>query len=330
MRSGREGAKLVKELLDGSVRAAARLITLVEEGDPRRQEVMQAIYPHTGNAYVIGFTGPPGVGKSTLVGKMAKFLVRQGKEVGIIAVDPSSPFTGGAFLGDRIRMMEEVGREPKVFIRSLGSRGMMGGLSLATFEVVRILDALKKSVILIETVGTGQDEVEIIKLVDTSLVVLSPGAGDEIQALKAGMMEIGDLFILNKADREGAERVLLSLEATLEWGVKPDRWNPPVVKTVAIREEGIDSLWQGIEDHRHYLSSKNLLEARRKKRIQTEILRIIEDELERYLKNSFSGKDGFDKKVEEALRGQEDPYSCARDILSSILPFAKGEDTVKE
>ncbi|MCK5185982.1 MAG: methylmalonyl Co-A mutase-associated GTPase MeaB, partial [Deltaproteobacteria bacterium] len=222
--------ELVKEALNGSERAIAQLITMVENELPGWMEAMKQVYPHTGNAYLIGFTGPTGSGKSTLVDRVALALHNQNYSIGIIAIDPSSPFTGGALLGDRVRMREVTDKEG-VFIRSLGTRGGLGGISQATSDVIKILDASGKDCILIETIGIGQDEVEVVQIVDTSIVVSVPGLGDDIQTLKAGIMEIGDIFVVNKSDREGADHVVTMISAMLDLNPLTTVWRQPIVKT---------------------------------------------------------------------------------------------------
>ena len=308
---------LIKELRDGSARAAARLITLVESNDLHVQEIMSQLYPYCGNAYVVGFTGAPGVGKSTLVGKFAKLLDKKGKSLAIIAVDPSSPFTGGALLGDRIRMMGDVGEKQNVFIRSLSSRGEVGGLSEATHRVANVLDAFGKEFILLETVGTGQDEIEVTKQADTVVVVLSPGMGDEIQTLKAGMMEIGDVFVLNKSDQEGAEMIVAFLETALQWKAKPGDHKPLLVKTIATREEGIEDLWQGIVEHREYLEGTGFLQERRNKRLRLEVCKIMENRLSSHLHRFLD----FEHEVSEIAKRKNDPYDQADILLAAFLSY---------
>ncbi len=308
----------VEELLQGSTGAAAKLITLIEERDPQRDIVMKAISPHTNNSYLIGVTGPPGAGKSTLVGKLAKYLVQQGIQVGIIAVDPSSQVTGGALLGDRIRMTGDVGNDAGVFIRSVASGGKKGGLCQGIFDIVRVLDVLKKSVIIIETVGVGQDGVEVGKIADTSIVVLHPGTGDEIQALKSGIMEIGDLFVFNKADMEGASTTAIDIESSLEWRFHENKWNPPLVKTIATQGNGVVELWEKINAHREYLTEHGLLEKGRKQRIMTEIQKIVEEELAYYFDDLSMNVPDVKNKLQETLQGREDPHTCAQEVLLCI------------
>ncbi|MDH3494173.1 MAG: methylmalonyl Co-A mutase-associated GTPase MeaB, partial [Acidobacteriota bacterium] len=230
--------ELVARLLKGEPRAIARSISMVEDGTEGSPDLMKGVFPKTGNAVVIGITGSPGAGKSSLVDKLALFYRKRGDKIGIIAVDPSSPFSGGAILGDRIRM-QTLGLDPNVFIRSMATRGKLGGLARATVDAVAILDAAGYDKVIVETVGVGQDEVEIVKTADVSVVVLVPGMGDDIQAIKAGIMEIGDVFVINKADREGVIRAEKELEALLSLAHRNDFWDPPIVKTVATESKGI-------------------------------------------------------------------------------------------
>src|SRR5215217_5090479 len=242
----------IEKVLKGEPRAIARAITTVENGIDGAVELMKGIFPKTGRALIIGITGSPGAGKSSLVDKLALFYKEKGERIGIICVDPSSPFSGGAILGDRIRMAT-LGLDKNVFIRSMATRGNLGGLSRATVDAVSILDAAGFDKIIVETVGVGQDEVEIVKAADVSVVVLVPGMGDDIQAIKAGIMEIGDIFVINKADREGVLRTEKELEALLSLAMRPDAWQPPIVKTVATENKGIGDLAEAIERYAEFL-----------------------------------------------------------------------------
>lgn len=309
--------KLIKEALNGSERAIAKLITMVENEVPGWIEVMKELYPHTGNAYLIGFTGPTGSGKSTLVDRIALTLCNQNCNVGIIAVDPSSPFTGGALLGDRIRMHDVTNNE-KVFIRSLGTRGGLGGISQATSDVIKILDASGKEFILIETVGIGQDEVEIAQIVDTSIVISVPGLGDDIQTIKAGVMEIGDIFVVNKADREGADHVATMIRAMLDLNPSTNFWKQPVVKTIATENQGIDELIEQIMLHRRHLIENELLVAKRKERIGREVTKLLEHRISQYVRDRIEEIHTLKDFIEQINNREKDPYSCV-DILLEIL-----------
>ena len=309
--------ELVKETLNGSERAIAQLITMVENELPGWMEAMKQVYPYTGNAYLIGFTGPTGSGKSTLVDKAALALCNQGYSVGIIAIDPSSPFTGGALLGDRVRMCEVTDKEG-VFIRSLGTRGGLGGISQSTSDVIKILDASGKDCILIETIGIGQDEVEIVQIVDTSIVVSVPGLGDDIQTIKAGIMEIGDIFVVNKSDREGADHVATMISAMLDLNPSPDLRRQPVIKTVATENQGIDELIEQIMLHREHLTENELLNAKRKERIGREITRLLEQKISQYVHDRIKAIQPFEDLIEQISNREKDPYSCV-DILLNLL-----------
>jgi LAO/AO transport system kinase len=278
---------------------------------------MRTIYSHTGNAYLLGFTGPTGSGKSTLVDRVAHVLCTHGHTVGIVAIDPSSPFTGGALLGDRIRMREVVTHE-NVFIRSLGTRGGLGGLAQATSDVIKILDAAGKEFILIETIGIGQDEVEIAQIADTSIVVSVPGLGDDIQTIKAGIMEIGEIFVVNKADREGADHVVTMIKAMLDLNLSSDAWQQPVIKTVATENGGVDELYENIMLHRKHLLTSNLLAAKRKERIGREITKLLERRIAQYVHDQMKGIGSLEDLVEKVTRRETDPYACVDQLLTLV------------
>jgi GTPase len=308
---------LVQRILAGDGRAVARLMSWVENGDPRAAAAVKALYPHTGRAHVVGITGPPGSGKSTLVDQITQELRRREKTVGIVAVDPSSPFSGGAILADRIRMQ---GRslDPGVFIRSMATRGRLGGLARATGDVVDILDASGRQYILLETVGVGQDEVEVVRAAHTSIVVGVPGLGDDIQTIKAGIMEIGDLFVVNKADREGADRTVLEIEMMLEHGESDDGWHPRIFKTVASRGEGIEALTQGVLEHREFLFEEDGHGRKRRDRTQWIFRGLLQERLAARAMDRISRHGGLDPLVERIASRETDPYSAVEDVLKKL------------
>lgn len=308
---------LVADIVGGSQRAIARAISQVENQLPGWMDLLKVLYPHTGRAYVVGFTGPGGSGKSTLVDRVAHVLCSRGASVGIVAVDPSSPFTGGALLGDRVRMHDILAGD-KVFFRSLGTRGGLGGLSRATSDVIKILDASGKEFILIETIGIGQDEVEIIKVADSCVLLSVPGLGDDIQTIKAGVMEIGDIFVVNKADREGADNVVAMLTAMLGLAPVSDRWKPPVLKTVATERRGIDELLDAINDHRRHLTASGLLDAKRRERIERDITKLIEANLARFVYERMQGVQTVGSMIDLVCSRKDDPYSCAERMIGML------------
>jgi len=311
--------ELVQDAISGSVRALAKLITMVENEMPEALEALRRLYPQTGKAYVIGITGPPGSGKSTLTDKITKELRKRNFTVGIIAVDPTSPFTGGALLGDRLRM-QDITSDEGVFVRSMATRGTLGGLSRATADTVKVLDAFGKDFIIIETVGVGQDEVDIVKTADTTLLISVPGLGDDIQALKAGIMEIGDIFVVNKADREGADRVVTELSLMLDLSPAKSAWRPPVMKTVGTLGEGIQELAEKILAHRKFLEEGEGLVKKRNIRAREEILNLIEKEISKYIHKMMKYDVTFDEVIEQVVAREKDPYSYAQAITE---PFAK-------
>ncbi|MBU7024800.1 MAG: methylmalonyl Co-A mutase-associated GTPase MeaB [Theionarchaea archaeon] len=311
MSSARE--ELVDRLLAGDRRACARLITLVENETPESKQALKQIYPYTGKAHVIGVTGPPGAGKSSLVDKLTRYYREQGKTVGIIAVDPSSPFTGGALLGDRIRMQERA-TDPGVFIRSMGTRGHMGGLALTTKDAVKILDAFGKDIILVETVGTGQDEIDIIRAADTVLVVTMPSLGDDIQAIKAGILEIGDIFVVNKADLDYADKAVLELDMMLDFNAGKG-WRPPVVRTVANMGEGIEELAEAIQTHMDYLKKEGLYQEKRRLKVEMELLEVLNRCVVKEILEKARKTNEFDNLVNLILERETDCYTAAEKLL---------------
>lgn len=317
----RSREELVEGIRMGRTRAAARAISLIENDAPGVEDMVKDLYPSTGHAYVVGFTGPPGAGKSSLVDDIVFLLRQEDKRVGIIAVDPNSPFSGGAILGDRIRMMRHT-VDSGVFIRSMGSRGHLGGLALAASRAVHVFDALGMDYVLLETVGVGQSELEVAETADTTVVVLMPGLGDSVQTIKAGIMEIADIFVVNKGDHPAVERTVADLQELLRLDSRPHDWTPPIVKTVATREEGIGDLRAAIASHSAYLEASGELESRRRKRLQRQILEIAARQLhERVLAPSVETAE-FEAILERAVAREIDPFSAASELLDATQAAA--------
>jgi LAO/AO transport system kinase len=308
--------ELVQGVLKGKHRSIARAITLVENNEPEAPELIATIYPHTGKAQVIGLTGPGGAGKSTLAGKIVHEYRKRGKTVGVVAVDPSSPFTGGAFLGDRIRM-QELTADHDVFIRSMATRNYAGGIAKATKDAVRILDAAGKDVVVVETVGAGQSEVEIIRVAQTIVVVHAPGLGDDIQAIKAGMMEIGDIFVVNKADRDDANKTASDLQTTLQLGEKESAWKPPVLKTVALTGEGVSELLDKVEEHRKFLQSQPRSE-RELLNAEAELVDAIKEKVASSIVYSLKKREKFQELLKKIINREIDPASAAEELLRKM------------
>jgi LAO/AO transport system kinase len=306
--------QLVKGVLKGDKRSIARSITIIENQEPEAQKLIAKLYPKTGKAHIIGITGPPGAGKSTLIEKLAKELRNRGKTVGIVAVDPTSPFTGGAFLGDRVRM-QDLSLDQGVYIRSMATRNNPGGLAKATKDAARVLDASGKNIVIVETVGAGQSEVEIVKVAHTIVVALAPGLGDDIQAIKAGQMEIGDIFVVNKADRENAEKAASDIQASLELATEKTGWKPPVLKTSALTGEGIAQLIETIEQHRQYLK-KGALDEKRKERAETELTETLKEKITESIISNYKTKSEWKQLTKKIVARQLDPYTAAEKLLT--------------
>jgi GTPase len=307
----------------GDKRALARAITLVENSDPLAYQLVRELYPDTGHAYTIGITGPPGVGKSTLIGSLIRHVRQEGRSVGVVSVDPSSPFSHGALLGDRIRLSEHF-LDPEVFIRSMGTRGHLGGVAETTLQAMLVLDAAGKDLLFVETVGAGQSEVEVIGIADTVVLVLMPGSGDSVQALKAGIMEIPDVIAINKMDHPAAKTMLNEVRSILS--LDRDRsWRPPIVLTEASRDENVPELWEKIAAHREHLESEGLLEERRRKNLAGEVFAVASGRAKSHLEHAVEGDPELRRVLDAVQARSLDPLTAVREILQKVF-HVDGED----
>ena len=309
--------ELVQNILKGDVRAAARLMTMIENGDAEAKTALKSLYAHTGSAHIIGITGPPGSGKSTLVDRLTEELRKRDKTVGIVAVDPTSPFTGGAILADRIRMQHH-SLDAGVFIRSMATRGHLGGLARATNEIVDVMDAAGKEVILIETVGVGQDEVEVVGTAHTCMVISVPGLGDEVQTFKAGVLEIGDLFVVNKADREGASRTATELEMMLQMAPKAAGWSPKVLKTVATTGEGVAALLVEVFEHKVFMDEHDLRRKKGRERSERTFVALLQETLTARALERFEQHGRMKELIARVADRALDPYTAVEEVLATI------------
>jgi len=314
--------ELTEKILAGDIRAAARLMRRIEDGVPGAVEELKRLYPHTGKAYVVGVTGAPGAGKSTLVDTLVTVFRSRRLTTGVVAIDPSSPFTGGAILGDRIRMQKH-STDPGVFIRSVAARGWLGGLARAAISIIHIMDAMRKDIILVETVGIGQAEVDITRLADTTLFLLTPTAGDAIQMMKAGILEAADIFVINKADQEGAARLKIELQTMLGMkGHTANEWQPPIVLTEALKSKGIEELVAEIMKHKEFLAASGGMEKRRKERARLELVEAIEGSLKDYI-NAEVDKAYLEKLVDDLIQKKTNPHSAASAIINRSVKLGR-------
>lgn len=306
----------IERLRSGDSRALARAISTVENRTPESSSLLKALFPHSGKARILGLTGAPGAGKSTLVDQLARHYRRSGKTLGIIAVDPTSPYTGGAILGDRIRMQEHYA-DPGIYIRSMATRGSLGGLARTTADVATVLDASGRDLILVETVGVGQDEIDIVRLADITVVILVPGMGDDVQTIKAGIMEIADIFVINKSDREGAERVEREILSLQSLAMRQDKWAPPIVKTVASTGQGTDELVSAIDDYEAHLANGNLALKRNIHNWEERLVEMVRDALLEKARTEL-GNGRVEKYAAEVAEHKRDPYSLVEEIVGKV------------
>ena len=305
---------LAGPLRSGDVRALARAISLAEDRDPQATDLVAELQPSTGNAHLVGVTGSPGTGKSTLVDGLVKVIREAGQTVGVIAVDPSSPFTGGAVLGDRIRMSRHT-LDPGVFIRSMGARGHLGGLAAATREAIHLLDAFGRAVVIVETVGVGQSELEISSICDTVVLVMMPESGDAVQSIKAGILEIADIFVVNKADLAGAEKTRRMIQDAMAMGPK-QAWQPPIVLASAVKDEGIDAVWDAIRRHGEYLRDSGTLETRRLQRVKQEVIALVSERAREDARRTLEGDTEVGRRLRDNRNGKLNPYTLAAEVMA--------------
>jgi len=320
----------VEKIIKGDIRTVAHLMRDIDDGVPGVREILKRLYPYTGKAFLIGITGLPGSGKSTLIDKMVQIFRKEGKSIGIVAVDPSSPFTGGALLGDRIRMNRHA-TDPGVFIKSLATRGHVGGISRSTNDIIKVMDAMGKEIIIVETVGVGQDEVDIVRTVHTSVVTLVPGLGDEIQTIKAGILEIADIFVVNKADRDGADRTAREIEAMLGMDShKLKGWNPLVLKTEALNGKGIKELVDAIYEHREYLQRTGNSERLLKERIRQEFLDILKEVLMEEILTWLQQKGKLEETIDALAQRKIDPYTTSEQVIKEVIKADGGKKSLSQ